>query len=171
MASLRMRYLTGALAFSTALWLSACTDGTPGSVRPSSAAEGSTSATSKATAGSSVPSAASSAAPTLIIGGSAAQNKVLFDRVNQRTVHAHRDPLGADFVRGLTSAGFAKKDMQVTADRTSVGLPPGSLQFSVRWHGQCLIGQYGKDIGGYHSEVVGLLQTGDCLIGHTVPIR
>lgn len=95
----------------------------------------------------------------------------MFDRVNQRTIRAHRDPLGADFVRGLAAAGFAKKDMQVTADSTSVGLTPGSLQFSVRWHGQCLIGQYGTDIGGYHSEVAALLQTGDCLVGHTVPIR
>lgn len=109
--------------------------------------------------------------PTLIADGTATQNKPFFDLVNLRTVRAHPDPVGADFTDGLAAAGFAKKDMQVTADKTSIGLTPGSLQFSVRWKDQCLIGQYGADIGGYFSEITAPLQTGKCLIGQTVPVH
>jgi len=109
--------------------------------------------------------------PTLLKDGTATQNKPFFDFVNERTLRGHHDPVGADFIAGLAAAGFAKKDMQVTADKTSIGLTPGSLQFSVLWQHECLIGQYGADIGGYHSEVAAPLQTGKCLVGDTVPIH
>ena len=75
------------------------------------------------------------------------------------------------FVDGLAAAGFAKADMQMTADRTTVNLTPGSVQFSVLINGGCLIGQFGEDIGGYHSMVAPVLRTGKCLIGDTVPIQ
>jgi hypothetical protein len=159
-----MRCLVGVLASGAALFLSGCAGSTPHATHPSATMSNSSSPTAP-------PATTPIPAPTLVVGGSAAQNKAFFDVVNRRTVRAHRDPVGSDFIDALARAGFAKKDMQVTADKTSVGLTPGSVQFSVRWDGDCLIGQYGADIGGYHSEITPVLQTGKCLIGQTAPIR
>jgi len=55
--------------------------------------------------------------------------------------------------------------MQVTPDVTTVGVKADSIQFSVLWKGQCLIGQYG--FAEYHSLVAPVLGTGKCLIGQT----
>ena len=55
--------------------------------------------------------------------------------------------------------------MLVTADRTSIDLTPGSIQFSVLLNGSCLIGQWGKSADGYHGEAATVLSTGNCLIG------
>ena len=41
--------------------------------------------------------------------------------------------------------------MQVTPDRTAVDLQADTIQFSVLFNGECLIGQYGPASGGYHS--------------------
>jgi hypothetical protein len=60
--------------------------------------------------------------------------------------------------------------MQVSADKTTVDLKPGSIQFSVKMGDRCLIGQFGTEIGGYHSQVADPISTGACLIGDTVPI-
>ncbi|TAM70212.1 MAG: hypothetical protein EPN48_07300 [Microbacteriaceae bacterium] len=109
-------------------------------------------------------------APTLRSGLSAADNRAYFDFVNQKTLAAHPEPIGRDFIDALVAAGFAKADMQVTADKTTIGLTPGSIQFSVRFNGQCLIGQYGPNGVGYHSEVAKPVSTGNCLIGDTSPI-
>lgn len=57
--------------------------------------------------------------------------------------------------------------MEVTFDRTAVDLEADSIQFSVRLHGECLIGQVGPDGDGYHSIVAPLLGSGTCLIGAT----
>ena len=46
-----------------------------------------------------------------------------------------------------------------------------SVQWSVRFNGECLIGQFGPASGGYHSIVTPILTTGSCLIGTTRPIN
>ncbi len=109
--------------------------------------------------------------PALQPKESAASNLDFFDYVNQKTLAANPQPNGKAFIEGLVAAGFDKADMQVSADRTSINLTPGSLQFSVKLNGQCLIGQWGQDAGGYHSEVVPPISTGACLIGGTSPIN
>ncbi len=55
--------------------------------------------------------------------------------------------------------------MQVTPDRTSANLTPGSILFSALVDGTCLIGQFGDEVGGYHSTQARPISTGQCLIG------
>ncbi|GAB3805562.1 hypothetical protein GCM10028798_27630 [Humibacter antri] len=117
------------------------------------------------------PTPTPSALPALDPKGSAKQNLAFFDYVNNRTIAVAKNPTAQQFVDGLAAAGFAKPDMQMTADKTTVNLTPGSVQFSVLVNGGCLIGQFGNDIGGYHSTVAPVLGTGKCLIGDTVPIQ
>ncbi|WP_417564860.1 DUF6993 domain-containing protein [Microbacterium sp.] len=58
--------------------------------------------------------------------------------------------------------------MQVTADRTTVGNPVESLQFSVAWGDkQCLIGQVGPSTGNPVTEVMPRSRKAACLIGET----
>ncbi|WP_052357668.1 DUF6993 domain-containing protein [Leifsonia aquatica] len=106
-------------------------------------------------------------APHLIAGGSAEQNLPFFDHVNRATLAANPDAKGRDFIDALVAAGFAKADMQVTADTTTIGLKANSIQFSVKLGETCLIGQNGADAGGYNSEVTPVLSTGACLVGQT----
>lgn len=109
-------------------------------------------------------------AATMVPGGTAQQNLPFFDAVNRRTIAANANPASLTFIDALAAAGFNKADMQVSADKTTVGLQPGSIQFSVKIGDSCLIGQYGSDIGGYHSMVAAPISTGSCLIGDTVPL-
>jgi hypothetical protein len=111
------------------------------------------------------------ASPVLLPKGTAQENLAYFDYVNQKTLASNPQPNGRAFIEGLVAAGFNKADMQVTADRTSINLTPGSLQFSVKFQGQCLIGQWGQAAGGYHSAVAAPISTGTCLIGDTAPIN
>ena len=57
--------------------------------------------------------------------------------------------------------------MEVTFDRTQADLAADSIQFSVRVHGECLIGQNGPAAGGYHSIVADVLGSDTCLVGST----
>jgi hypothetical protein len=109
--------------------------------------------------------------PQFLPDGSATDNLPYFDYVNRRVLAQNPNAVGADFINALITAGFAKSDMQVTADRTSVNLPAGSIQFSVKIQGECIIGQNGAGSDGYHSEVTPPLSTGNCLVGDTVPIH
>ncbi|KHK98957.1 hypothetical protein LK09_04065 [Microbacterium mangrovi] len=78
---------------------------------------------------------------------------------------------GRAYVDALVKAGFAKSAMQVTNDRSTVGNPAESIQFSVRWKdGQCLVGQVGPATGDPVTVVVAGLPGGKCLIGDTRPI-
>lgn len=101
----------------------------------------------------------------------AKQNLAYFDFVNRRTLAANPNADGKAFIDGLIAAGFAKADLQLTADRTSANLPADSIQFSARINGSCLIGQNGKGSLGYHSIATTLLATGNCLIGNTRSIN
>jgi hypothetical protein len=89
-----------------------------------------------------------------------------FDAVNRRTLERRASAGGRAFIDGLVAAGFVKADMEVTEDRTTIGLPVPSVQFSVLWRGVCLIGQHGPRSGGYHG-VTGEPIDGRCLIGKT----
>ena len=83
----------------------------------------------------------------------AAENLAFFDSVNLAVVAANDSAGGRDFIDALTAAGFDRSAMQVTADRTTVDLQAGSVQFSVRLGDECLVGQYGPESGGYHGAV------------------
>ncbi|MEJ3404524.1 hypothetical protein WDJ51_07260 [Rathayibacter sp. YIM 133350] len=159
-----MRTATGgraiALALITAVALTACT-GSP-APKPSHTAS-STPASAPAT-----PTPAPE--PTLAPKLSAGENLAYFDLVNNRVIAANNAAGGRDFVDALVAGGFDKTAMQVTPDRTAVDLAADSVQFSVLFNGQCLIGQYGPASGGYHSIVAAPTGQGTCLVGTTRPI-
>jgi hypothetical protein len=123
------------------------------------------SSTGPAPAGSPEPTAAP--APTLDPALSAADNLAYFDSVAAGALAANSSADGRAFIDALTAAGFDKTQMEVTFDTTAAELAADSIQFGVRFNGECLIGQFGPASGGFHSMVAPLLGTGRCLIGAT----
>ena len=111
---------------------------------------------------------ATPAAPAIDLTGTANQNKLYFDLVNQKLITAGGDLSGRPFIDNLIAAGYAKVDMEVTPDRTAANLAADNIQFSIRFGITCLIGQYGNI--GYASTVTKVLATGRCLVGTTRPI-
>ncbi|OZB80183.1 MAG: hypothetical protein B7X32_19820, partial [Microbacterium sp. 13-71-7] len=108
------------LALVAALLLSGCSAGSPvPSASPSAAASSAT--------------ASPAAAPELHPDGSAEDNLPLFDAVVAQVWAGENRVKGRAYVDALSAAGFARADMQVTADETTVGNPAESIQFSVRW--------------------------------------
>ena len=64
------------------------------------------------------------------------------------------------------AAGFDKSAMQVTSDTSTVGNPAESIQFSVRWGDECLVGQVGPATGTAVTTVLPAV-SGACLVGTT----
>jgi hypothetical protein len=105
--------------------------------------------------------------PVLFPGGTAEQNKPLFDYINNQVIELNGGaPDGPSFVDGLRSNGFPGEAMELTPDITTVGVRADSIQFSVHMTDACLIGQWGAAVQ-YHSVVTPVLSTGKCLIGQT----
>ena len=77
---------------------------------------------------------------------------------------------GRAYIDALIAAGFDRSAMQVTPDQTTVGNPAESIQFSVRWGDECLVGQVGPATGTPVTVVVPVLGEGSCLVGQTRPI-
>ena len=90
-----------------------------------------------------------------------------FNQVNTQTLGANAEADGRAFIDGLVTAGFDKAAMEVTNDTTTIGNKADSIQFSVKMGDNCLIGQNGPSVGGYHSTVATALGTGKCLVGNT----
>ncbi|MBM7830311.1 hypothetical protein JOE59_001016 [Agromyces cerinus] len=139
--------------------LAACTFDDPGPTPP---------ATGRPTP--SAPGTAAPTAPEFRPELSATENLPYFDWVNSGVVAANASAGGRDFIDALVAAGFDKAQMQVTADTTTIGEAADSVQFSVLFQGECLVGQYGPKSDGYHGAVRPPLGTGACLVGQTRPI-
>lgn len=77
---------------------------------------------------------------------------------------------GRAYVDALVAGGFDKSAMQVTNDQSTVGNPAESIQFSVLWAGECLVGQVGPATGEPVATVLPVVPGGTCLIGKTRPI-
>ncbi|MGC0370659.1 hypothetical protein RKD05_002911 [Microbacterium sp. SLBN-111] len=154
------------LAFVAVFALAGCTPtgpSAPAATEPSPAA-------TEPTPAASTTAAAPAAAPTLSPAGSAADNLPLFTQV-VRTVWGGPDQVaGRAYIDALVGAGFDKAAMQVTPDQTTIGNPAESIEFSVRWGVDCLVGQVGPSIGDPVTTVLPGLSTGGCLIGETRPI-
>ncbi|KQQ95092.1 hypothetical protein ASF62_00610 [Leifsonia sp. Leaf325] len=150
---------SAALIIAAAGALSACTPAAP---VPSP--------TTNVPTASPTPTATAPAVPELEPGLSAGENLDYFDLVNNAVIAANAAAGGRDFVDALVAGGFDKAAMQVTPDRTAIDLPADSIQWSVLFTGECLIGQYGPASGGYHSEVAAPSGQGACLLGETRPI-
>lgn len=107
--------------------------------------------------------------PTLLPGGTALANRAYFDFVNNRLLAVNSNPAGQAIIDNLVAAGFDKALMQVTPDTTAVlRSPVAAIEFSVRLHDECLIGQFAG--GAYRSIIGPVLSDGGCLVGKTRPI-
>ena len=95
---------------------------------------------------------------------SATAAKALFDATNEATVAA-KTTGGRDFIDALVAAGFDKSAMEVTPDKTAIGLGADNVQFSVRFGSECLVGQFGNVA--YTSAILPALTSGKCFIGKT----
>ncbi len=72
---------------------------------------------------------------------------------------------GKAIIDHLASLGFAKDHMEVTPDKTAVGLDADNIEFSVKINKTCLVGQTG--IVHFHAFAAPLLASNTCLIGKT----
>ena len=128
--------------------------------------------TASATASAATPAASSPvASPTPTATASGADGRLADFRATVQSVwDDSRSVAGRDYVDALIAAGFAKADMQVTFDETSVGDPADSIQFAVRVADDCLIGQVGPSVSRPTALVMPGLSDGTCLLGETRPI-
>jgi hypothetical protein len=108
------------------------------------------------------------AAPALLPEGTADDNLPFFRSVAESVWATEQRGEGRAYIDALVVAGFARADMQVTQDQTTVGNPVESLQFSVRWGEEsCLVGQVGPSTGQVVAAVMPQLAEGRCLVGAT----
>ncbi len=107
----------------------------------------------------------------LVPEGSSTDNLPLFTAVTEQVWASENRASGGAYIDALVAAGFDRERMQLTADRSTVGNPAESIQFSVAWNdGSCLIGQVGPSTGDPVTAVMPQLSEGRCLIGKTRPI-
>jgi len=110
-------------------------------------------------------------APVLLPDGTAAENLPYFTQVVEQVWNSPDQVSGRAYVDALAAAGFDKAAMQVTPDESTVGNPAETIQFSVLWQGECLLGQVGPATGGVVTTVGATVLGGTaCLIGNTRPI-
>ncbi|MFT4229774.1 MAG: hypothetical protein QM602_05745 [Microbacterium sp.] len=113
------------------------------------------------------PSPTASAGPVLHPDGSAADNLPLFAAVTKKVWGSSNKAKGRAYVDALVRAGFDKAAMQVTKDTSTVGNAAESIQFSVLWEGECLVGQVGPATGKPVTAVMPALEGDLCLVGNT----
>ncbi|MBW9092852.1 hypothetical protein JNB62_04055 [Microbacterium jejuense] len=108
--------------------------------------------------------------PALVPDGTAQDNLPYFTAITDSVWATDSRVSGRAYIDALVAAGFDKSAMQVTSDTSTVGNPAESIQFSVRWGDQCLVGQVGPATGDPVTVVVPVVAEGTCLIGQTRPI-
>lgn len=108
--------------------------------------------------------------PQLVPDGSAADNLPLFAQVVAAVWESDAAVQGSAYIDALTAAGFDRAAMQVTPDTSTVNRPAESIQFSVAWGGECLVGQIGPSTGEPVTTVLPQADAGLCLLGATRPI-
>lgn len=106
----------------------------------------------------------------LVPDGTADENLPLFSAVVAGVWATPQQVTGQAYVDALVAAGFDKSAMQLTPDQSTVGNPAESIQFSVRWGQDCLVGQVGPSTGAPVTVVLPALGEGTCLVGDTRPI-
>lgn len=107
----------------------------------------------------------------LLPDGTAEENLPVFTQVVEQVWGTERRAEGRAYIDALVAAGFDRDAMQVTSDRSTVGNPAESIQFSVRWGEEsCLVGQVGPSTSAAVTMVLPQLAEGRCLVGATRPI-
>jgi hypothetical protein len=118
-----------------------------------------------------IPTGTSTAAavPTYNPTGTATDNLAYFNKVGGELFTSRQataaSTQGELIVNWFVAHGFSKKNMEITPDKTSIGLAAWNIDFSVRFGKTCILGQAGNV--GFQSSVVPILATGKCLIGQT----
>jgi hypothetical protein len=105
--------------------------------------------------------------PEPVFDGTADDNKAYFDHLNRELIDAGGTLNGAAFIDNLVSHGYPRENMEVTPDKTAIGIGADNLVFSIRFGDTCLLGQWGNI--GYTSLVTDVLSTGRCIIGTARP--
>lgn len=106
--------------------------------------------------------------PTFDPAGEAEANLPVVDEALAPLVQAGGIPAGRSVVDALTGAGIPLSALQVTPDRTAIGLPVDALLFSVRSGDSCVLGQFDGD--GYTTTTAPVLASGACLVGATASL-
>lgn len=108
--------------------------------------------------------------PVLVPDGSASDNLAYFAAIVNSVAAGPDSAAGRAYIDALVAGGFDKSAMQVTRDESTVGNAAESIQFSVLWSGECLVGQVGPATGPPVAVVLPAVGSGTCLIGDTRPI-
>jgi hypothetical protein len=108
--------------------------------------------------------------PVFLPEGDAQDNKTFFDRILSGVATADQKQPGRAMVNALVRAGFRKKSIQLTPDRTRTDLEADSVIVAIRMGRSCLIGQRTNDRK-YYSSIETALKTGGCLVGTTRKIN
>lgn len=146
--------------------LSGCSAATPAATSgPSTAPSAPTAPTA-----SDVPTPADPTIPALLSDAPAEQNLPYFASIVDEVWASGVGTQGRAYIDALIAAGFDRAAMQVTHDTSTVGNEAESIQFSVAWGAECLVGQVGSATGEPFSVVVPQLGSGGCLVGATRPI-
>ena len=107
------------------------------------------------------------AVPALDPKGDATANLPFFSSIVAAVWATPQNVSGRAYIDALAAAGFDKRAMQVTQDQSTVGNAAESIQFSVVWKGNCLVGQVGPATGPPVATVLPVLADGSCLVGET----
>jgi hypothetical protein len=154
----RSAVLSAPVALLTVLALAGCVRGTPAQSTANPTPTPTSSSTASATA-----------LPTYDPTGTAAQNLAYFNKVGNELFTSSQagaaSTQGELIVNWFVDHGFNKQNMEVTPDKTSIGLAAWNIDFSVKFGKGCILGQAGNV--GFQSSVVPILATGKCLIGQT----
>ncbi|QHC59381.1 hypothetical protein [Rathayibacter sp. VKM Ac-2760] len=100
-----------------------------------------------------------------------------FNTINRNTIFSKGEPRGADLADALIAAGFARSNVEVTADSTTEGKRADAIFVAVKSGETCFVGQYRTKASGedgdtkYLGASVAPLATGRCLIGDPVPVE
>lgn len=98
--------------------------------------------------------------------GSAADNEPFFLETISKVWASDGKLAGRNYIDALVAAGFTDKSaMQLSPDLTTIGDPVDTIQFSVRWKDQCLLGQVGPMTGNPTATVAPVLADGRCMFG------
>ena len=99
--------------------------------------------------------------------GTASENQAYFDHLNRQLIDAGGAMGGAAFIDNLVEHGYPRENMEVTPDKTAIGIGADNIVFSIRFGETCLLGQWGNI--GYTSFVTDVLASGRCLLGTARP--
>ena len=144
--------------------------GLPGCAGAPPVVPSSSSSSGAATSAPDAPEPSVPAAPALVPDGTAAQNLPFFASIIDVVWASEERGSGRAYVDALVANGFDKARMQVTEDLSTVGNAAESMQVSVVWAGECLVGQFGSATGEPNSTTQALLPGDVCLLGSTRPI-